>query len=167
MAKNTKDNRGGIEKIADSLVKHKQSLKKDENGLNLRQEKFCLLYASDREFFGNGVESYSEAYDIDLSEPGNYGTCRANASKLLTKSNILNRINQLLEDGTLNDTFVDKQLAFLITQNADLPTKRASISEYNKLKQRITDKLDITTSGEKIIGYKLPRIDDDILPSKK
>ena len=104
---------------------------------------FCQLYASDKEFFGNGVESYIEAYDLDVTEnKGVYSGARASASKLLTNTNILKRINELLELGILNDTFVDKQLAFLIGQNADLPTKRAAITEYNKLKSRITEKLE-------------------------
>lgn len=108
--------------------------------LNLRQEKFCQLYSTEVEFFGNGTQSYIEAYDIDVDKKGAYNAARANASELLTKANILERINELLELAALNDTFVDKQLSFVITQNADFGSKMAAIREYNKLKARITDK---------------------------
>ncbi len=118
--------------------------------LNLNQEAFCQLYASDREFFGNGVQSYIEAYDIDTSKPGAYNGARSSAHKLLTNTDILARINEILEMEGLNDSFVDKQLTFLVTQNADLSTKARAINEYNKLKSRITDKVDHTSGGKPI-----------------
>lgn len=101
--------------------------------LNPKQELFCQLYASDREFFGNGTQSYIEAYDLP---PSKYKTAVVNASKLLTKPNILKRINQLLELKGLNDEYVDKQLEMLITQNADFKAKISAIKEYNSLKRR-------------------------------
>jgi hypothetical protein len=118
--------------------------------LNLSQEAFCQLYASDREFFGNGVQSYIEAYNIDTSKPGAYNGARSSAHKLLTNAHILARINEILEMDGLNDAFVDKQLTFLVTQNADLSTKARAINEYNKLKSRITDKIDHTSGGKPI-----------------
>ena len=103
--------------------------------LTPRQELFCKTFASDREFFGNGVQSYLIAYPKAL-----YNTARTNASILLTNPNILRRINELLETDTLNDQNVDKQLAFVVQQNSDLGAKMRAINEYNKLKQRIIDK---------------------------
>lgn len=118
--------------------------------LNPRQKMFCKLYASEQEFFGNGVESYVEAYDVDKSKPNWYKSAAASASRLLKKANVLLEINKLLEADGLNDPFVDKQLRFLITQNADLRTKLGAIGEYNKLKIRITKKIDHTTKGKKL-----------------
>lgn len=116
----------------------KIEIKKDSE-LTAQQELFCVLYASDRDFFGNGVQAYIEAYDIDVSEAGQYNVAKSGAHENLTKAYILKRINELL-DLTLNDTFVDKQLALVITQNADLPSKVRAMSEYNKLRGRITIK---------------------------
>ena len=124
--------------------------------LNLRQEKFCKLYASDREFFSNGVESYLECYDINRSKPNWYKTACQAASRLLTSVKVCDRINEILEEGGLNDQFVDKQLKFLITQFSDFGNKLGALKEYNKLKQRIIDKQDVTSDGEltiKIIDY--------------
>ena len=125
-----------------------------DDKLNPKQELFCQLYATDREFFGNGVESYMEAYgdEVDRSKPNWYKTCVAAASRLLTNVKILNRINELLEEGGLNDAFVDKQLKMLLTQDADFTNKLGALKEYNKLKQRITDHLDIKTDGKPIYG---------------
>jgi len=109
--------------------------------LNQKQEMFCKYYVS-KEFFGSGVEAYSQAYNIDLNNPREYNTAKVNASKLLTNTNILVRINELLDEAGLNDSFVDKQLLIAITQNADLNSKVKAISEYNKLKQRIVTKID-------------------------
>jgi hypothetical protein len=109
--------------------------------LNPKQELFCQYFASDREFFGNGIQSYVEAYDIDLTKKGAYNTAKVNAHRLLTKANILVRIDELFEAGGLNDSFVDKQLEKLITQDAEYSAKVAAIKEYNQLKQRITKKI--------------------------
>ena len=117
--------------------------------LNLKQKKFCKLYASDREFFGNGVESYIEAYNP--TRKGNwYKSAQVSASRLLLNVIILEEINKMLEEGGLNDSFVDKQLLFLIKQHSDLKVKRGAIGEYNKLKARIIKKIDHTTKGKEL-----------------
>lgn len=110
----------------------------EDRTLNPKQEKFCQLYATDKEFFGNGVESYVEVYDVDQSKPNWYKSACSSASRLLSNVKVCERINTLLEEGGLNDQFVDKQLVFLITQHADFGSKMAAIREYNQLKSRIT-----------------------------
>lgn len=116
--------------------------------LNEKQELFCKLFVS-KEFFGSGVEAYGEAYGVDLTNPKNYNSAKSAAWRLLTNDDILSRINEELEDAGLNDNFVDKQLLFAITQNADLSSKVKAIGEYNKLRSRITTKaetkLELTT----------------------
>ncbi len=109
--------------------------------LSPKQEEFCRLFTTDTEFFGNGVQSYIEVYDIDLTKPGAYAGARASASRLLSNANILAHIDKLL-DLYLTDQHVDKQLALVITQNADFNAKVAAIREYNKLKSRITEKIE-------------------------
>lgn len=134
-------------KVVKSTVK---PTTKSGHKLTPQQELFCQLYASDREFFGNGVQSYIEAYDVDTSKPGWYTTARAGAHENLTKPHILERIDEIFEAHGLNDQFVDKQLEKLIIQDADFNAKMKAIAEYNKLKARITEKRDITSGGEKI-----------------
>ena len=115
--------------------------------LNPNQIEFCKLYATDKEYLGNGVLSYIEAYDLDMNEKNAYNNARARASELLTKRSILEYIDKLLDADGFNDQFVDKQHLFLIRQNAELPVKRAAINDYNKLKQRIKDKIDLNATG--------------------
>lgn len=124
----------------------KEEIKKDE--LNEKQEMFCKLYATDREFFGNGVQTYIEVYEPDQTRPNWYKRACSSASEILSNPKVFNRINELLEDQGLNDSFVDKQLLFLISQQADFGSKVAAIREYNKLKSRIIDKIDHTTKGK-------------------
>lgn len=123
---------------------------KSGHKLTPQQEMFCQLYASDREFFGNGVQSYCEAYGLDKNDKKSYSTARSGAWENLTKPYILERINEIFEAHGLNDEFVDKQLERLIIQDADFSTKMKAIAEYNKLRQRITEKKDITSAGEKL-----------------
>ena len=54
-------------KVVKSAVK---PTTKSGHKLTPQQELFCQLYAGDREFFGNGVQSYIEAYNVDTSKPG-------------------------------------------------------------------------------------------------
>jgi hypothetical protein len=121
-----------------------------EDKLNPKQELFCKLYSSDKEFFGNGVQSYIEAYEINILKQGAYNGARSSAYDLLTNPHILKRIDELLEVKGLNDSQVDKELLFVIQQKADLGSKVAAIREYNKLKQRITEKIDHTTKGDRM-----------------
>lgn len=109
-----------------------------EKKLNLNQERFCELYASDREFFGNGTQAYIEAYG---KEAGDYEACRRAASRLLTNVDILKRIDEYLDDIVMNDQHADKQLGFWMTQKDNPTAAMAAIREYNALKQRITKKL--------------------------
>lgn len=116
--------------------------------LNPKQELFCQLYASDKEFFGNGVQSYIEAYEPDQSNKNWYQNACSSASQLLSNIKVFNRINELLTESGLNDVAIDKQLAFLINQHDDFANKLGAIKEYNKLKQRIVEKKDITSGGK-------------------
>lgn len=127
------------------------SKKTGDNGLNPKQEKFCLNYVT-QEFFANGVKSYADAYGIDLTKPGKYQQAQVSASDLLLNPMVLKRINELLDLAGLNDAFVDKQLTFVIMQNSDLGSKVAAIREYNKLRQRITDKMKVEHTGNIISG---------------
>jgi len=134
-----------------------KSAAKTVDGLNLKQEEFCQLYAgSDKELFGNGVQTYLEVYGFEDDRNGkkiSYETAMVNASRLLSNAKIIKRINDLLETGGFTDENVDKQHLFLINQYADKKVKLGAISEYNKLKARITRKLDITTAGKAFGKY--------------
>ena len=120
--------------------------------LNEKQKLFCKLYVSE-DYFGSGVESYAKAYGLNLENQKDYNSAKQCAYKLLTNVDILSCINTELEEAGMNDNFVDKQLLFAITQNADLGSKVKAIGEYNKLKQRITTKTqnDINITGIRII----------------
>ncbi len=133
--------------------------KNKETGLNPKQEQFCQLYATEKEFFGNGVESYLEVYDIDRTKPNWYKTACVTASKLLSNNKVCTRIAELLTTEGFNDQNVDKQLLFVINQHLEFGSKVAAIREYNKLKQRIVERIDHTTLGEKVVGinYETPK----------
>jgi len=139
----------------------------EKKKLNPNQELFCQLYATDTEFFGNGLQSYVKAYKPDMSKPNWNQTARSVASEILTNPHVIARINDLLTEGGLNDQNVDKQLSFLITQHADFNAKMGAIREYNKLKQRITEKIDHTSGGKALpatITIIQPNVPDNIHP---
>jgi len=131
--------------------------------LNPKQEKFCQLYASDKEFFANGVQSYIEAYNPDESKVNWYKTAMSTSSRMLRSVKICDKINELLETSALNDEFIDKQLGFLMTQHEDYKTKLGAVKEANTLKQRIVKKIDVTSKGEKLEN----KVDINILEERQ
>ncbi len=134
-----------------------------ESGLNPQQEKFCRTYVS-KEFFAHGTESYAVAYGIELTAES-YNTCKSNASRLLLNADILARINELLELSGMSDEFMDKQMLFVATQNADLNAKMKAISEYSRLKGRIIEKMEMKQTGidvTKLSDETLKAIEEDL-----
>ncbi|KKN73594.1 hypothetical protein LCGC14_0399100 [marine sediment metagenome] len=123
------------ETMTENLPAKKEKIIKKRR-LNPKQELFCQLYASDEEFFGNGVKSYKKAYKMD-----DYKSAMVLASNLLRNIKILDRINVLM-DIVINNVVVDKELAFVIKQKENLPAKVSAIKEYNVLKGRIIQKIE-------------------------
>lgn len=113
--------------------------KEKKSKLTPQQELFCRIYSTQAEFFGNGTQSYIQAYKI---KAGGENGARASAGALLTNPNILARINELL-DLVLTDATADKELAFVMTQKQDFGAKIQGIREYNRLKGRINQKIEI------------------------
>ena len=107
--------------------------KQRSRALSADHQKFCMIYATDYECFGNGVQAYMAVYP--MCKPG---AAAASASRLLKNVNILKRVDELL-DLYLTNQFVDKELAFVIHQKADLSSKVAAIREYNRLKDRVRE----------------------------
>lgn len=119
--------------------------KDKENDLKERQEKFCQLFTrGERGFFGNGVQCYLQIYDIDREKTHWYDTACAAASQLLSNIKVCRRISELLESDGFNNNNVDRQHLYLINQHADLKTKMSAIKEYNQLKSRVKNKLEVT-----------------------
>ncbi len=137
-----------------------------------KQELFCRYYTQNNELFGNGTLAYAEAYEFNLDELSKekpvtetddkgkpiewgdseftlaYNTCSVNASKLLRSTKIQDRMTVLLNEYMKNEV-VDAELVKVIIGGKD-SDKVAAIKEYNKLRQRIIDKTDITSKGEQI-----------------
>jgi len=128
---------------------------KKENRLTPPQEKFCRYFVEDEELLGNGTLSYEVAYNI--KREGNwYRTCSAAASRLLRSVKISARISELLNI-YLNDNLVDNELAYTISQKADLGSKVAAIREYNRLKKRVSENPSITFNFKELFDVELEK----------
>lgn len=132
-----------------------------ERRLTLKQQLFCLAYLEEK---GNGVEAVIKAgYEVRYRDnKGEYIPFAYNrklaavmAYEMLKLPHITSYITLKLEEYGFTDTNVDKQHLFLINQYADLKTKKSAIDSYNKLKGRITDKMDLTSKGQKIIAIEM------------
>ena len=142
---------------------------KPDQVLTLEQELFCRLYTQNTEFFGNATLTYAEAYGFDLDkldrtrekdERGKeiigtseyekvYNVCSAAGSRLLRNVKVQVFLRKCRNE-FMRDDVVDGELVKTILQDYELPSKIAAIREYNKLKQRIIDKIDHTTKGKEL-----------------
>jgi hypothetical protein len=158
--------------------------------LPLKRELFCRFFTQNEKLFGNATHSYAEAYGYKLdtlstkgvySEPDEDGktekfedseydkaihVCAVEASRLLRNPEVQLRITALLNE-ILKDNFVDSQLAKLIMQDAEPSAKIAAIREYNKVRQRITEKHDITSGGLPITGMRVIKDNGDHIQNKE
>ena len=100
--------------------------------LTLKQQLFCQHYV---ETLGNGTEAVVRAgYEIiGRSGQPDRNLAKSIASENLTKPDILEYLDTLLEKGGLNDQMVSAHLKFLINQFDDLPVKVRAIDVYYKL----------------------------------
>ena len=132
--------------------------------LSINEEIFCQYYVLNQETRSNGYQSYLIAYgreeDVENAtnedavyaerEDGSRGellqsgahdrlvnTLTKEASRLVRKPHVQSRIYELL-NSLLRDEIVDAELAKVMRQDRELPSKVRAIEEYNKLRQRST-----------------------------
>ena len=153
--------------------------------LKPQHELFCQLYVKNEELFGNGTLCYAEAYNYKLDSLSHeesrddednlieaseydkaYRVCSVQGSVLLRNLRVQDRITKLLNE-MLKDDIVDAQLAKVILQDRKLEAKIAAIREYNKIRQRITEKVDLTSMGERVTGFQLIAPNDRQDPANK
>lgn len=115
------------------------------DSLNEKQKMFCFLYIHDKECFGNATKTYQKAYGVT------YAIAKASGTRLLSNVSIRGFINSEL-DRLFDTKEVDRELTRAMYQDKDISGKVSAIKEFNKLKQRITEKMDVTSLGDKIIG---------------
>jgi hypothetical protein len=118
--------------------------------LNMRQDLFCKIYATDPECMGSGTYAYMKAYGIK-----SYDVAKASATQMIAKPHIMARINEYIDTDGFNDMNVDKQLGYVVNQHKDLHAKVKGIQEYNKLKKRIINTLEI------VIPKPIMELEDD------
>jgi len=107
------------------------------------QERFCLEYVKHR----NGTDAYSTAYNCN-----NRDTARINASKLLTKTNISERIQELqapIKDQCLIDAATLREGLKTVMERC--LQKRAKM-EYDPIDKMMKPKLDAET-GEPLFEF--------------
>lgn len=147
-----------LKKALDAAPKTKKKNLKDvmdeiqTNGLTMKEEIFCRCYATTREFFGNGIQSYVEAYKPDMTKKGWYNVAKNMAYRLLTKGDIMKRINELLSPEGWNHGNMDKQLLFVANQYGDLKSKVNAVREYNRVTKRVDESIKMPVSFEIIIN---------------
>lgn len=150
------------------MLKSKKPKENKETKLeNINRELFCQLYSGKgaMEYFGNGLKSYAKAYGyeekmnkaeeelviIKYSKEDErkkkrqeilsmQNTCKSNANKLLTNTYVIKRCDELLYS-LYDERHMDKELAWAATQRKDVASKVAGIREFNRVKNRVDEKI--------------------------
>ena len=135
------------------------SCKKQLN-LSLKEKLFIkyYLFGCEKEFeFSNGTKSYAKAYGYDIKDEKDYNVCGVESSKYLKKPKLKEYMIEMLEEAGLNDDIADAKLIEIL-KNGNNVEALGAIREYNKLKQRITDKLEV--KGKISISKLLDELDE-------
>lgn len=123
--------------------------KLDKNRLkNPLHEMFCHYFTLEDETRGNAMRAYAAASGTDMKT--NWKSAAIGGSRLLKRLDVCRRINEMLQL-VMNDATVDNELSYVINQKEDLGAKTQAIREYNKLKQRIIEKIDHTSGGKPLV----------------
>lgn len=101
---------------------------------------FGMLYCHGTKM-GNGVRCYEQAFNHPIINKIDFQACASRSRSLLRQSKIMLYITELMSTYVLNAVVVDQQLKFIIMQNSDLGVKLGGIREFNKLNNRIQDKM--------------------------
>ncbi len=125
----------------------------DEDGV-YRLPSGVTYYEHEQEsLLERGIITLKEIKDAKLIERStykkNYDYCSSFGSRLRKNDKIQARCRELLNE-FLRDEVIDARLAEIVIKGEDKDSINA-IKEYNKLKQRIVEKQDITSAGERIM----------------
>ena len=136
--------------------------KTKDKKLKPAEQLFCNLYAGSSEYFNNATMSYVVAFKYPLPDkpegkrPGRWDKkispawkeylrrehiAASFASRLLTNDKIRQKCQEVLLAHLDND-HVDAELSYTIKQRKDLNSKMRGVDIYNKLKGRITEKVE-------------------------
>lgn len=122
--------------------------------LNLRQDLWCRMYATNPACLGNGTEAYKMVYGTK-EKPVSQDVAKACAGKFLSDDRFTARINEYLEVDGFNNETVDAHHLFLIRQKKDLNVSMKGVQEYNKLKKRVNNVVEL------IMPKPLMELEDD------
>lgn len=148
-------------------IEDESILQKDKNWLTMKQEMFCQYYVCHEPSRFNWRQSYALAYSYNLEKADTQeirdelswkiikrservrmeNICDVWANHNLSIPKVQSRITKLLNE-MMNDEIVDSEMAKMILW-PDWESKRAMIREYNKIKQRITDKTKDESESDK------------------
>jgi len=149
---------------------------------NPKWELFTHLYSGhhNSQLFGNGTQCYSLAFgyterivkaqeiieDLNIKREAGYtvkvkaqeaairrmkNTCAVEAARILINPKIRTRCDWLLRS-TISTDFSDQELQYVIAQRHDLTSKVQAIKEHNRVKQRVSDKIE----GELVVRWEDP-----------
>jgi len=158
-----------VTKKTKPIKQPKPSQKKEEVSLvkwplkHLKHENFCQAYASNPDTYWNATASYALVYGMDASsykDSPSYDTCRANWARLLANASIRDRVDEIRVN-SLVDFRVDSKMASILYGWKD-EVSLSAIKEYNRLRQRITDKTEMKIEWTVVDDKRLLKLEEMI-----
>lgn len=118
-------------------------IKKELPELTELEQRFCQLYLSGSTF-GNGVQSFAAVFGFDLEKnPRKYNTCRARASQLLKKPNVIQHLHELKKKTGMTEADILSEVQFVIKQDEDMKAKLLACRLWFELEGRIRTQINM------------------------
>lgn len=114
-----------------------------EIGLDQQQIAFVRAYSSQANVGGPGLAEVAEIYGYDLGTPIGKQRAYRTSAYLLRHEGVCTLLSVVLEVAGFNDSWVDRQLFYVVNQDFDLKAKLMGIELYMKLKQRLVKVLEV------------------------
>lgn len=145
--------KGHIEMSSIKLPPPKTAMTKSGLFLNAQEAAFAEAYSLT---FDKIASVLHAGFVVKIDNPNWYKQCNSTANRLLKNPKIIERLRELLAELQLNDSVVDLELASVIAQSAELPSKIKAIDIYNKLNGRY----------EQVIRHKFEGLSDEELEER-
>lgn len=97
--------------------------------LSEQEEAFCNYYVQNF----NRIDAAIHAYNVDIEKKNWKYTASNIAYENLLRPYINERIRELLDQYHVNEQTIDNETAFIMRQNAELPSKLGAIKELNRI----------------------------------
>ena len=116
-------------------------------------KKFVDTFLFDSTVHNKPHLAYAKVYDKPFNSPVEVKRCVSASSRLMGHPDVLLYMRFMTEKTVFSEEFIDHELGWMATQREELAPKIQAIKEFNRLKGRITEKIEVNKNTAPISGF--------------